>query len=41
MGFYLGQGHTFSDAKENYMKEVTVEGSDLAFAIGPKIIKGI
>jgi glycerol-3-phosphate dehydrogenase (NAD(P)+) len=39
MGFYLGQGHTFSDAKENYMKEVTVEGADLAFAIGPKIIK--
>ena len=36
---YKDKNNTFSDAKENYMKEVTVEGADLAFAIGPKIIK--
>jgi glycerol-3-phosphate dehydrogenase (NAD(P)+) len=39
MGYYLGQGYTFKDAKENYLKEITVEGADLAFAIGPKILK--
>ena len=39
MGYYLGQGHVFKDAKEKFMKEVTVEGADLAFAIGSKILK--
>ena len=39
MGFYLGKGHTFKDAKAKFMKEITVEGADLAFAIGPKILK--
>ncbi len=39
MGYYLGQGHLFKDAKEKFMKEVTVEGADLAFAIGSKILK--
>ena len=39
MGYYLGQGHLFTDAKVKFMKEITVEGADLAFAIGPKILK--
>ena len=39
MGYYLGQGHLFKDAKEKFMKNITVEGAELAFAIGPKIIK--
>ena len=39
MGYYLGQGHLFKDAKEKFMKEITVEGADLAFAIGSKILK--
>ena len=39
MGYYLGQGHLFKEAKEKFMKEITVEGADLAFAIGPKILK--
>jgi glycerol-3-phosphate dehydrogenase (NAD(P)+) len=39
MGYYLGQGYLFKDAKEKFMKEITVEGADLAFAIGPKVLK--
>ncbi len=39
MGYYLGQGHLFADAKEKFMKDITIEGADLAFAIGSKIIK--
>jgi glycerol-3-phosphate dehydrogenase (NAD(P)+) len=39
MGYYLGQGHVFMEAKEKFMKEITVEGADLAFAIGQKILK--
>ena len=39
MGYYLGQGHLFTEVKEKFMKETTVEGADLAFAIGPKILK--
>ena len=39
MGFHLGQGLLFKDAKEKYMKEVTIEGADLAFAIGSKVLK--
>ena len=39
MGYYLGQGHLFKDAKEKFMKEITVEGADLAYEIGPKILK--
>jgi len=27
------------EVKEKFMKEITVEGADLAFAIGPKILK--
>tara|TARA_B100001741_G_C16527559_1_gene587839 strand:+ start:202 stop:1230 length:1029 start_codon:yes stop_codon:yes gene_type:complete len=39
MGYYLGQGHLFIDAKKKFMKDVTVEGAELAFAIGPKVLK--
>ena len=39
MGYYLGQGYLFEDAKEKFMKEITIEGADLAFEIGPKILK--
>ncbi len=39
MGYYLGQGHLFKDVKEKFMKEITVEGADLAYEIGPKILK--
>ncbi|MDA9996225.1 glycerol-3-phosphate dehydrogenase [Candidatus Pelagibacter sp.] len=39
MGYYLGQGYVFTEAKEKFMKEITVEGADLAFAIGQKILK--
>jgi glycerol-3-phosphate dehydrogenase (NAD(P)+) len=39
MGYYLGQGHSFKEAKEKFMKDITVEGADLAFEIGPKILK--
>ena len=39
MGMYLGQGYLYKDAKENFMKNITVEGAELAFEIGPKIMK--
>jgi len=39
MGKYLGQGHLYKEAKELYMKNITVEGAELAFEIGPKILK--
>ena len=39
MGYYLGQGHSFKEAKEKFMKDITVEGADLAFEIGAKILK--
>ena len=39
MGKYLGQGYLYKDAKENFMKDVTVEGAELVFEIGPKIMK--
>jgi glycerol-3-phosphate dehydrogenase (NAD(P)+) len=39
MGYYLGQGYVFTEAKEKFMKETTIEGADLAFAIGQKILK--
>ena len=39
MGYYLGQGHFFKEAKDRFMKDITVEGADLAFEIGPKILK--
>ena len=39
MGYFLGQGHLFKEAKEKFMRDITVEGADLAFEIGPKILK--
>ena len=38
MGYYLGQGHLFKQAKEKFMKDITVEGADLAYEIGPKVL---
>jgi glycerol-3-phosphate dehydrogenase (NAD(P)+) len=37
MGFYIGEGMTYSDAKKIKMSKVTVEGADLAIEIGKKI----
>jgi len=39
MGKYLGQGHLYKEAKEKFMKNITVEGAQLALEIGPKILK--
>ena len=41
MGKYLGDGHLFKDAKENFMKDITVEGAQLALEIGPKIMQDL
>ena len=41
MGKYLGQGNLYKDAKEKYMKNVTVEGAQLALEIGPQILKDL
>ncbi len=37
MGSYLGEGMTFSEAKEKNMKNVTVEGADLILEIGKRV----
>ena len=37
MGSYIGEGMTFSEAKENKMKKITVEGADLANEIAEKV----
>ena len=39
MGEYLGQGMLFKEAKKTKMPNVTVEGADLAWEIGPKVKK--
>ena len=39
MGKYLGQGILYKDAKEKFMKNVTVEGAQLALEIGPTLLK--
>ena len=41
MGKYLGQGHLYKDAKEMFMKNITVEGAQLALEIGPKILSDL
>ena len=41
MGKYLGEGHLYSDAKEKFMKDVTVEGAQLALEIGPRILEDL
>ncbi len=38
MGKYLGEGYTYKKAKLKFMKHETVEGADLAFELGPKIL---
>lgn len=37
MGRYLGMGIPFSEAKREYMADVTIEGAQLAQAIGPTV----
>jgi len=37
MGSYIGEGLTFSEAKNTKMQKVTVEGADLAKEIGKKV----
>ena len=39
MGKYLGQGHLYKDAKEKFMKNITIEGAELANEIGSLIMK--
>jgi glycerol-3-phosphate dehydrogenase (NAD(P)+) len=39
MGKYLGEGYLYEDAKEKFMKDITVEGAQLALEIGPKILQ--
>ena len=39
MGKYLGEGYLYNEAKEKFMKNVTVEGAQLALEIGPKILQ--
>jgi glycerol-3-phosphate dehydrogenase (NAD(P)+) len=41
MGKYLGQGFLYKEAKEQFMKDVTVEGAQLALEIGPKILEDL
>ncbi len=41
MGQHLGEGHTYSQAKTKFMANDTVEGAELAFQIGPKILKDL
>ena len=41
MGKYLGEGYFYKEAKEKFMKNVTVEGAQLAIEIGPKILQDL
>ena len=41
MGKHLGEGYLYSDAKEKFMKDITVEGAQLALEIGPKILQDL
>ena len=38
MGNFLGKGFLYKEAKEKFMKNITVEGAQLALDIGPKLI---
>jgi len=38
MGKFLGKGFLYKEAKEKFMKNITVEGAQLALDIGPKLI---
>ena len=39
MGKYLGNGHKYKDAKNEFMPNDTIEGAELVLDIGPKIMK--
>src|SRR6056300_203196 len=39
MGKYLGEGYLYLEAQEKFMKNITVEGAELAKEIGPFILK--
>ena len=41
MGKYLGEGHLYNDAKDKFMKDITVEGAQLALEIGPRILEDL
>jgi len=41
MGKYLGEGNLYNDAKEKFMKNITVEGAELALEIGPRILEDL
>ena len=41
MGKYLGQGYLYNNVKEKLMKNITVEGAELALEIGPKLFKDL
>ena len=41
MGKYLGEGHLYKAAKEKFMKNITVEGAQLALEIGSKILQDL
>jgi glycerol-3-phosphate dehydrogenase (NAD(P)+) len=41
MGKYLGEGYLYKDAKEKFMKNITIEGAQLALEIGPKILQDL
>ena len=41
MGKYLGEGYLYNDAKEKFMKNITVEGAELALEIGPRILEDL
>ena len=39
MGKYLGEGYDYKTAKEKFMKNDTIEGAELVFEIGTKILE--
>ena len=41
MGKYLGKGYLYNEAKEKFMKNITIEGAQLALEIGPKILQDL
>ena len=41
MGKYLGEGYLYNEIKEKFMKNITVEGAQLALEIGPKILQDL
>ncbi len=41
MGKYLGQGYLYKEVKRKFMRNITVEGAQLALEIGPKILRDL